>query len=76
MSTDLGDELVLLNTTNREMHTVNATGRVVWLHAEDGLDVIIEQLRAQFDVDSATATADAQELLDDLLAAGLLVEKT
>ena len=44
MATDLGDEIVVLNSKSRAMHTLNETGRVVWTCAEDGLDVVVEQL--------------------------------
>jgi hypothetical protein len=74
MATDLGDEIVVLNSTTRAMHTLNETGRVVWTCAEDGLDVVVDQLCTDFAIDSDTALADATELLDELVAKGLLDE--
>jgi hypothetical protein len=74
MATDLGDEVVLLNVETRAMHTLNETGSVVWSSAEDGLDVVVERLSTQFAVDVDTARADATELLDELVAKGLLAE--
>ena len=56
------------------MHTLNETGRVVWTCAEDGLDVVVEQLCTTFAIDSDTARNDATELLDELVAKGLLDE--
>jgi hypothetical protein len=56
------------------MHTLNETGSVVWSSAEDGLDVVVERLSTQFAVDVDTARADATELLDELVAKGLLAE--
>lgn len=74
MATDLGDEIVVLNSQSRAMHTLNETGRVVWTYAEDGLDVMVEQLCTEFSVDADTARRDAAELLDELVAKGLLDE--
>ena len=75
MATDLGDEIVVLNSQSRAMHTLNATGRVVWTCAEDGLDAVVEQLCTTFAIDADTARADATELLDELVAKGLLDER-
>jgi hypothetical protein len=74
MATDLGDEIVILNTESRAMHTLNETGRVVWMFAEDGLDVTVEQLCTTFTIDADTARGDATELLGELVAKGLLDE--
>lgn len=74
MATDLGDEVVVLNSQSRAMHTLNETGCVVWTCAEEGLDVVVEQLCANFLIDSDTVRSDATELLDELVAKGLLDE--
>ena len=74
MVTGLGDEAVLLDTGTRAMHTLNQTEWVVWSSIEDGLEVTVERLCAQFAVDADTALADARELLDELVASDLLVE--
>ncbi len=74
MSTDLGNELVVLNSQTRAMHTLNETGRVVWTWAQHGLDVVVEQLCTTYAIDTDTARSDATELLDQLVAKGLLDE--
>ena len=76
LSTDLGDEMVLLDVGTRAMHTLNPTGRVVWSSIEDGLEATVERMCTQFDIDAVTAQTDAVELVEELVASGLLVERT
>ena len=75
MVSDLGDEVVLLDTATRAMHTLNRTGRVVWMSIEDGIDAAVDRVAAQFAVDADTARRDVVELVDGLVASGLLVER-
>jgi len=74
IATDLGDELVLLDTATRAVFTVNGTGREVWNRLADPASIadLAEALVAHFRVDEATATRDVVTLLDALAAMGLV----
>ena len=54
------------------MLTLNESGALLWRALEKGGDreALADALTAEYDVDRATALADAQEFLDKLLAAG------
>jgi hypothetical protein len=73
ITTDLDHELVLLNPTTRAVFTLNSTGRIVWqrLECPCTLDAAIAAVRDAFRVDEATARADVEKLLADLVAADL-----
>lgn len=56
------------------MLTLNESGALLWRALERGADreKLADVLTTEYDVDRATALADAQEFLDKLLNAGCL----
>lgn len=75
IETDLGEELILLDPATREMFSLNATGRLVWQALAGGgrgLDRIVEQIVAAFEVDADRARADVDALIARLARAGLV----
>jgi hypothetical protein len=75
IATDLEENLVLLHSQTREMFTLNATGRLVWQHIEEGLDTVVARVVEQFEVEQTRAEADVWALVEGLKARGLLVEE-
>ena len=73
ISTDLGDEFLLLDPHTRAMFTLNSTGRVVWQHVEDGVDAIVTILTEQFAIGPEQAQTDVRALIAELVSAGLIV---
>jgi Coenzyme PQQ synthesis protein D (PqqD) len=73
VATDLGNEVVLLNTRTQSMFTLNATGRLVWYAIEEhDLEEIAAQLEAAFEVERDEAKKDASALIAELRTAGLV----
>lgn len=70
----LEGEAVLLHAGTKEYFRLNETGQVVWRLIEAGADVdaIVARLLAEFSVDAATARTEAGQLLEQLVAAGLV----
>jgi Coenzyme PQQ synthesis protein D (PqqD) len=74
--TDLDDELVLLDPNSKQMFSLNAVGRVVWLDLPKlGLERTLEQITQTFDVTPEQAHADALELINNLVQGNLLEVK-
>lgn len=75
----LGEETLLVPVKGnladmRQVFTLNATAEAVWqaLAAPLDLDGIVARLCEAFHVEEATARADAQELLEQMSARGLV----
>ena len=57
--------------------SMNATAAYLWKEVQDRdftLEDLVEKLTNRYDVDTETARADAQKLLDSWRAAGLIAE--
>lgn len=76
VSTELGEEAVLLHLQSQRYYTVNETGLAIWsLLAEPrSLDEIVEALAQDFEVTREDARTAARAFLDELLADGLVRE--
>jgi hypothetical protein len=71
--TDLDDELVLLDPVSKQMFSLNAVGRLLWLQLPlQGLDGALEQITKSFDVSPEQARADAVTLIESLAQSKLL----
>ena len=70
----LGDSAVLVHLTTNRIFELNETGRVIWerLAAGTSLDALVATLAGDFDVDTATARAEAERLITELGREGLL----
>ena len=68
------DEVVLLGEAGLRYHGLDPVGAVVWqlLDGERTVAQICEQLLVEFDVASATCSAEVVAFLDDLAANGLI----
>jgi hypothetical protein len=71
-ATDLGDELVLLDSSGREMYTLNATGRAAWQALPATLDEAVSAVLRDFEVEPTRASEDVFRLLAELSGAGLI----
>jgi len=74
ITTDLGDELILLDPRNGEMFSLNSCGRRVWfaLPARSVVQVA-NALCSEYEVTLERARSDAETLLDELTRAGLVI---
>jgi hypothetical protein len=71
--TDLDDELVLLDPVSKQMFSLNAVGRLLWLQLPlQGLNGALEQITKSFDVSPEQARADAMTLIESLSQSKLL----
>jgi Coenzyme PQQ synthesis protein D (PqqD) len=71
--TDLEDELVLLDPVSKQMFSLNAVGRQLWLTLPAlGLEAALDQVAASFEVSVDQARADAVALIAQLLGQKLL----
>lgn len=72
----VADGAVLLSTTDEVYYGLNAVGTCIWERLPPVLshmdDLCISLSTLYPDVDPKTIRADAQELIDDLIAHGLL----
>jgi hypothetical protein len=73
-SQTLDGEAVLLHLTSGTYFTLNETGTFVWnlLEREHTLAQLLEALVGAFDVEREAARRDLVELLEDLVARGLI----
>ena len=71
----LGDSAVLIRLTTNRIYELNPTGARIWELVGSGADVssILATLIDEFDGSSDTIRSEAEDLVRDLLAEGLLV---
>lgn len=74
ISSDLGDEVVILNLKSGVYHGLNEVGAKVWSFIQQAKTVkqISEMLLQEYDVDVEQCNSDLIVLLSDLLAAELI----
>lgn len=73
----VGDEMVLLDLQTGIYYTLNSVGATVWRGIEDALTAteILDRVVAEYDVDVATARADIDYILGELVQQSLLIVK-
>lgn len=70
----LGDEMMIMSAVDSSLFTLNDVASFIW-EAADGktsLDEIVARLCDEFEVAPEVARADAEKLVTDLAAAGIL----
>ena len=70
--TDLENELVLLDPQSKQMFSLNAVGRTLWMALPDGLELAVERIHQEFEVGLEVARQDADKLIAELTRSGLL----
>lgn len=75
LARSVGNETVLLDLESGIYYTLNSVAATVWSALERGQtpEQAVALVVDRYDVDEATATADVQELLQDLLDNNLVV---
>ena len=68
--TDLENELVLLDPQSKQMFTLNAVGRTLWLALPDGFESAVQRVGQEFEVGIDVARQDADKLIAELTRAG------
>jgi hypothetical protein len=73
-----GDEAVLLKLTDETVFALNSTGARIAALINEGADLahIVEQLGAEYQLPVGAVEDDVRELLDVLLAKGLIEVET
>ncbi len=72
----LGDETIVMSTVDSTLFSLNPTASVIWEAADGSLSlsrIIHEKVCTQFDVTPEQALADAEDLVSELAAHGILV---
>lgn len=74
VSTELGEEAVLLHLHTQRYYTLNETGLAIWNLLSEPRDLaeIVDALVEEFEVGPEEARATARTFVDDLLADGLV----
>ena len=76
IETDLNTEMVLLDPSNQRMFSLNEVGRLIWKGLPtQGLEATLTRITAEYGVSEEQARADALELVEELVKAGLLQAK-
>jgi len=72
----LGDEMMIMSGADSALFTLNPTATALW-QAADGVTpldrIVAEHICTKFDVEPADALRDAEELVTDLAAHGILL---
>lgn len=71
---EIGDEGTVILLLSGMMHQLNLLGGMIWTLCDGkrGIEHLVGELQAEFDVDAETLQADVQEFIDDLLERGWL----
>jgi predicted ATP-grasp superfamily ATP-dependent carboligase len=71
----IGGEMMIMSGLDSSLFSLNETAAILW-QAADGVTplsrIVRERICPEFDVDEATAFADARELADELARHGIL----
>lgn len=75
ISSDLGEEAVILNLKSGVYHGLNEVGASIWKLIQEPrtIEEIKHKLLEEYDVEPEQCESDVIELLENLLAAGLIV---
>lgn len=71
----VGSDLVLVDLDSEQFHSLNPVGALIWGGLSEGGSIrsVLSSVTSGFEIDEATARADLVELVEGLLALGLLV---
>ena len=76
MARRVDDDLVILDIPSGQYFELNAVGALLWdrLDGTHSVDDLIEAVLGEYDVDRETATTDVEDLLGEMIRAGLVVK--
>ncbi len=68
LSHELDGELVLYDPDSEVVHTLNTTARFIWEHCDGahGIEGIVRELTARFDISPDVAQKDVEQVLAQL----------
>jgi hypothetical protein len=71
----IGDGLVIVGPENNETHSIEGIGTFIWnlIDGRNNLDAILNEILAEYEVDTAIAARDLQVFISQLLEAGLIL---
>ncbi len=72
LTTDLQDELILMDAAGGVMFSLNATGRLLWHSLPASTEALVQRLVEQYDLAPQDALSDVQYLLGELEQRGLI----
>jgi len=72
---EVGEQVVVLNLDSGNYHSLNLTASLIWrcLMAQRSVEDTVEALCAAFRVDPGTARLDAEEMIREFVAKGIIV---
>lgn len=70
---EVGPGLVIMDPAGTATHSLDEIGAFLWrrLDGRHSLEQVVDELVAEYEVEPARATADVQDFLAQLMAAGL-----
>jgi len=76
LSSDLGEDIALLDPVKNTYFTLNATGAVIWsaLQSPASLEQVCQAVAEEYDIDPTICAEDVKQVLADLENMGLLAE--
>ena len=76
MARRLDDDLVILDIPSGRYFELNDVGAIVWEHLDGSntVDDLVDRVLDEYAVERDTASTDVQDLLGQLIEAGLVVD--
>jgi hypothetical protein len=74
---EIGDQVVILHLDSGRYYSLNPTGSLVWkgILEQHSRDQILKQVCAAFDVDEEVCRKDVENLVQEFLRKGMLLNK-
>jgi hypothetical protein len=78
MARRVDDDIVILDIPSGRYFELNDVGALVWEHLDgtNDVDALVDTVLTEYDADRDTVSKDVQDLLGELIAAGLVVSDT
>jgi hypothetical protein len=78
MARRVHDDLIVLDVHSGQYFELNDVGALVWdrLDGTTDVDGLVDAVLSEYEVDRSVASKDVQDLLGELIAAGLVVKET
>lgn len=74
LTSDMGDEVVMLNVLNSEYYGLDSVGCFIWQNIEDSISIsdLVDKLLLEFTIDRETCIKEISIFLQELHQQGLI----